>query len=534
MSGGRIMFWAIELDLLDPDDELVTLTLSDLPVRPWPSADPDKPNVSYDPRIVEVPSIAVDLYSDPSRLVGSLGTAQLVLGNADGLLNAYRGYVFKNIRAWWGELKATGRAFAADMRQVLAGRAETPSWAVSATQPSRLAVPVYDLRADLDVDIQDELFAGTNVGAAGYEGTADDLGGQPKPLALGDLTTGNIPLEWVNAEGQVGQAHAGQMQEYTALYDRGADAGLAADGDLADAAFDAAAPAIDHQVTDLGRGLIKVTANFGGVVTAGVKGAVDLVAGDGYRDTAPPLISALIRRQNADASIGDTFATIAAPAKVGLYIADTSSTRSAVEMFARSLPGWILPDPLGVWQIGTLRLPGAVPLRTITDVDILSIAPGDTQISTPVWKVTVKGGRLYQTHNRQNLAGSLWKTDEEARLRQEYRTAVRVDETLRDRWWPNVRTVEIETARRYQADLQDVADLLFDCTSVRSDGTPFQEWIATTELDEEWLDILASPGIGAADIAVVYAPEGIDRVMTIMGAKVGRPASNQITLRVWG
>lgn len=529
------MAWLVEVDLLDPEDEPVTLSFSDVPVRPWPANDADKPNQRYDCRIVEAPSMALDVYADPAKLAGSIGTAQLILANADGALSQYRGYVFKDVRVWWGEVKPRRpRAFATDFRPILTGRAETPQWAVSATQPSRLVVPLYDRRADFDTDIQENLFAGTNAGPTDYEGDPDGLGGKPKPLALGDLQTANIPLTWVNPEAQVGQAHDGQLQAYTGIFDRGGDANLTSDGDESGASFDSADPDTEHYVTDLGRGLLKVDQNFGGVVTVGVQGAVDLVAGAGYIDTAPELIEALIKRRDPAATIGDTFGEISAPAIVGVYVDARTSTRRVIDQFARSLPGWVLPSPLGVWQVGKLRLPGVTPLRTIRPVDVLSIAPGDPEVSRPAWRVTVKGDRIYETHTRQSLAGDQWDTPNEQRLRQEWRTAVVKDETLRDRWWPNVREVELETALRATADMEAVAELLFDVMSVRPDGTPFAEWIVTTELDEGWLDLLADPGLGEIDVRLDYPPEGIDRIMLVMGAGPARPKGNQITLRLWG
>ncbi|GEM_PF-620847 len=536
MSRGRLMGYLVELDLVDPEDAPVTLYLSDLPMRPWPSTDADKPNQAYDPRVLEAPSMAIDLYADPARLTGSLGLSQLVLSNADGYFNQYRGWVFKAVRVWWGEIKPLGeaRGFATDFRAMLDGRAETPAWRVSANQPSRLSVPIYDRRLDLENDVQPVEFAGTNAGPSDYEGGPDDLKDRPKPLALGDLQTANIPFPWVNPAAQVGQVHDGEYQALTGIFDRGQDASLTTDGDLSGAAFDAATPATGHYVTDLGRGLWKVDQGFGGVVTVGVQGAVDLVPGVGYLDTAPGLIEALIRREDPVASIGATFATIAAPETVGLYIADRTPTRLVIDSLARSMPGWVLPGPLGTWQIGKLRLPTGVADRTIEASDVLSIEPGDPSVSVPVWRVTVKGARLYQTHTRSNLAGALWDTADEARLRDEFRQAVIKDAALRDRWWPNVREVEIDTALRDPADLEPVAQLLFDVTSVRADGTPFEEWVIAVEMDAEWLDLLATPGLGVLKVRLIYPDEGIDRVMLAMGAAPGRPKGNQITLRVWG
>lgn len=536
MTARRIMAYLVELDLVDPEDDPGTLYFSDVPVRPWPSTDPDRPGQAYDPRVLEVPTVALELFADADRLTGAIGTSELMLANADGALNLYRGWVFKAVRVWWGEIKGPGepRSFAADFRQVLDARAETPRWSVSGTQPSRLAVPIYDRRADLATDIQPLTFDGSNSGTDGYEGTPHDIGGQPKPMSLGDLQTANIPILWVNGEAQVGQAHAGEIQGYTGIFDRGEDANLTDDGDVDDATFDAATPSIEHYTTNHDRGLVRVNQNFGGVVTVGLQGAVDLVAGAGYLDTAADLIEALILRQDPAATIGDTFAGIGGAEKVGLYLPDRTQVRQVIDALARALPGWVLPDPVGTWQIGRLHLPTGVADRTIEPTDILSITPGDPTVSVPVWRVTVKGGRLYQTHNRSNLAGSLWKTTEEDRLRVEWRQAVVEDTDLRDRWWPNVREVVLETPLRDPSDLGDVAQLLFDCMSVRADATPFEELVVTTEMDSEWLDLLADPGVGQAEVRLVYPDDGIDRVMLVLGARPGRPKGNQITLRLWG
>lgn len=540
MSGRRIMAWLVELDVVSPPDEMeetetVTLRFSDVPVRPFPAGDADRPNLAWDNRILEVPTTALDIYADATRLTGSLGTGRLVLSNGDGALNAYRGWAFRGVRVWWGDTApADNQAAFADFRPMLAGRAETPRWAASATQPSRLEVPVYDRRLDLEADIQPVTFAGDNVGDAGYEGGPEDLQGRPKPLAIGDLATANIPIVWVNPASQTAQVHDGEITAWDALYDRGDDAGLTDDGDLSGSAFDASAPDVGHSVTDLGRGLIRVNQSFGGVVTAGILGAVDLAPGTGYLDTAPPLIRALILRADPAASIGATFAGMADTAKAGLWIAERMATRQAVDMLARCLPGWVLPDPLGTWQVGRLRLPAGAPARTITPADVLAIEPGDADAGRPAWKVTVRGARIYQTHARASLAGDLWDTEDEARLREEWRTAVAEDTDLRDRWWPNVREALIETALRDRADMEALAWALFEVMSVRPDGTPFEEWVVTVEMDEAWLDLLADPGIGECEVRLIWPEEAIDRVMLVMGARPGRPEPGQLTLRLWG
>jgi hypothetical protein len=321
MSRGGIMAWLVELDVVSPPDEMeeteaVTLRFSDVPIRPFPPDDPDRPNLAWDNRLLEVPTIALDVYADATRLTGSLGTARLVLSNSGGALNAYRGWAFRAVRVWWGDaVQAAGPRRFANFRPMLDGRAETPRWAASATQASRLEVPVYDRRRDLEADIQPVTFAGDNVGDAGYEGGPEDLKDRPKPLSLGDLSTANIPIIWVNPASQTAQVHDGEIQGWPAIYDRGDDAGLVDDGDLSGGAFDAAAPDVGHTVTDLGRGLLRANQSFGGVVTAGILGAVDLVPGAGYLDTAPALIEALISRADPSAVIGASFATLTSNTK---------------------------------------------------------------------------------------------------------------------------------------------------------------------------------------------------------------------------
>lgn len=542
MSTGELAY-LVELDLVDPDDAPVTLHLSDLPMRPFPSTDPDRPSVAWDAgRVLEAPTVSMDLHGDASRLTGALGASALGLANADGFFNAYRGWVWKRVRVYWGVIRPAGqaRSFAADFRQVADLRCETPSWAVSTQQPGRITVPIYDRRLDFEDDVQPVTFAGDNAGgAADYEGTGDGLGGRPKPLALGDLTTGYIPLTWVNGPYQVGQVHAGEIQGYTEVYDRGQAAGLVDDGDVADATFDAATPATGHYTTNEARALIRMDQAFGGAVTVGCLGAVDLVAGAGYLDTAVPLIEALIKRQDPAASIGASFAALAATATetVGLYIADRTPVRQVVDELARALPGWVLPDPLGTWQVGKLKLPTGTPHRTIQPTDILGIADGDAQAGVPAWRVTVRGARYYQVHDRSNgsLAGALWDTDDEQRLKQEWRQSIKEDLALKAKWWPNVREIgPIDTPRRDPADLQAVADLIFSVNSVRADGTPFEERVVTVEMDEEWLDLLADPGLGVLEVRLVYPDDDFDRTLLAIGAKPGRPRGDRLTLRLWG
>src|SRR5690606_29502373 len=92
--------------------------------------------------------------------------------------------------------------------------------------PERISIPLRDRQAELEVPLQDDLYAGTG----GLEGTAD-LTDKPRPVALGDVR--NVPAVLVDPARLIYQVADSEIEALT-VYDRGIELGTNAGGTWTD------------------------------------------------------------------------------------------------------------------------------------------------------------------------------------------------------------------------------------------------------------------------------------------------------------
>ncbi|GAB4193226.1 MAG: hypothetical protein OHK0024_33420 [Thalassobaculales bacterium] len=510
------MVFLAELDLESPEHEPVTLYLSDVAMSPFPPDDPDRPNQVYDDRLAEPPGYEWSVSAEIATAPPSIGAGSLVIRNADGAITAYRDHLWLRARLYWGP---AGAAFAA-FQPFLTGRLAPPRWALSATQPSRVTVDLMDLRAALQDDIQTTVFAGTNVGAEGYEGLEADLAGQPKPLAFGDLTEAGVPAIWANGPRKVVQLHDGPIEAVLGIRHMGEDAGLADGGDHAGAAFDALTGADGYFATDLGRGLVMTTAALPGVVTFSLQGD----AAGGYVDTAPAIIRRLIEQAlGEDAAFSPDWDDFAAPAKVGLYLSAPTSRLDAIDRLARSFGGWALPDQLGRWRLGRLAAPAGPADDTWGEDDFVSL-DADGQSFNPVSRLTVLYAENYRPLAEAEIAGVVSETEPPlaAALKQRWRRAVA--EAPSAARWAGHRQVEMETCLREAADAQALASALLPALDAPRESLRVAVTMTPARLAlAPW-----------ATIRLIYPPQGLDRLYALAGVSVATPNRGLMTALLWG
>lgn len=514
------LVYLVELAVVSPAGVASTLYLSYPAVRPFPPGDPDRPNQVYEPRLIEPANVEISLYGDMSAGVGDIGGGALVIANGDGRYSYLRGYAVRSVDIRAG---TDGQAWA-QFSPVFAGSGGVPEVDVSTRNPSRVTIAVSDARAVLEAAIDTGTYAGTNAGAAGYEGTADDLKGRPKPLALGDLSTANVPAVPVNVAGRVFQLNAGAIQSVGTLYDRGGAAGLTLLGDYAGAAFDAAAPSSTQYATDRARGLLKLGGTLGGELTVDFLGS----NAGGYADTAPPLIRRLLERRGVPAGkIGGSFAAVTAPAKVGLWTgAEAPPARELVDTLCRSMLGWCVPDALGVWQLGRLEAPIGTPALTLGADELLELEADRFGVGVPAAEVRVLWGRNYRRMSKNEVAGAV-ATSQPARLaflESEYRTAKWTSADNLARYGLAAPTLEIETALRLEVDAVALAaawGALF--------GVPRQAYRVTVALTAE----VRALGLGGL-VSLSYPPLGISGLFRLVGWRPTAPKIHLATLRLWG
>lgn len=512
----------VEIQVTSPVGAVETLRFCDVAIRPMPPTDALRPNVRFDSRILEAPAIRRLLFDNLETLIPSRGVGSLTLTNGGGALAPYEGYAWGEMAVYlWDEGTPSAEAIL-----VLKGVCDRPAYTPpSADQPGRVRVTLYDYARETSKALQPALYAGSNDGVAVlYEGTADGLKDTPKPLAWGDLTTAHIPAPQVNAAEQAHQLHDGAVQGSVALFDRGYDFGLVADGDLSGAAFDAAAPAAAHSVTDLGRGLVKFNATPVGQFTAGFKGD----AAGGYVETAGPILARMLARAGVPgARIGASVAALPAAAIMGFYAGEAITLEEALRFVAAGAPASVLPDREGVWQAIPWGPPAATPDAELGENDIIDCASDEVE-TAPIGEVRVGWGRIWRTFTGAELATEVVGTDAQARLANEYRWAVEPDAGVKARFPLDWRAVEIRTALRAEADARALAQGLKALLALKADGIPRRRWRLTVQVKTALALTLGQT------VGVTWPAAGLAGNFLLIGEEPFRPRRSRAVLTVWG
>lgn len=194
-----------------------TLRLATGPYRTAPD-DPSLPDADFLPLIVSPPGFSAHAFGS-GRTGGrsTTGAGEIVLNNADRFFDRYAGAGWdgRPFRLYRGSSdgRAGGRFNEFDL--IFAGTAEQAEW-----RDLHLHLFLRDRQAEFEVPIQRETYAGTNSGATGNEGTADDIKGRPKLLCYG--LCHNVPLAPLNTAALRYGAHDGSIFSVDELYDRGA------------------------------------------------------------------------------------------------------------------------------------------------------------------------------------------------------------------------------------------------------------------------------------------------------------------------
>ena len=511
----------VEVDVVSPAGVASTLRFSDQPIRPFPPADATAPNVAYDERIIEAPSLKRSLFDDLATLSPGLGFGEMVLVNADRALDVYQAYA-------WGELRVvrwtegTPRAAAVGVMSGLCGQ---PGFPVTTREPGRVRVPIYDFRAELEKPLQAATYAGTNgTGGVLYEGSADTLKGRRKPVAFGDLTEAHVPAPEVNAAVRAYQLHDGAVSGPISIFDRGAPAGFISDGNKVGAAFDAHMPVAAHSVTDIGRGLVKWNGQTVGQVAFGLKGA----SGGGYVETTGPVLARILAMAGVPGGrIGAGLAGLASAAKVGAWF-QNEDARTALGWVARSAPAAVLPDRFGVWDAYLFGPPAAVADHVVQADEILDIEE-DATAPAPAGEIRVGWGRIWASYRQGDLAPGLTGTEAVERLTAEYRWATIEDAVVKARHPRTWRTIEITTALRARAEAEALAATLKALFGLSPAGEPRRMRRVTVELTDARL----AARLGQT-VDLQAAELGAAGRYLLLGEEPMRPRRDLVIWTLWG
>ncbi len=196
-------------------DEAGTLQSFYTATSPWVTcATCTPPHTVFEPAIKRAPSLGVSVYGDARTGGGSrLEIGELVLVNSSGEFDDWIGYGpdGRDIIVRQG----TGGAYPDDFTVILRGTVQS----VSATF-DEVVIALQDQQAVLDRPVQTARYAGDNALPDGFEGTADDIKGLPKPRLYGKVF--NVSPPCVNTSKLTYQINDGAVQSIDAVYDKGA------------------------------------------------------------------------------------------------------------------------------------------------------------------------------------------------------------------------------------------------------------------------------------------------------------------------
>ncbi|MCX7586536.1 hypothetical protein [Phenylobacterium sp. 58.2.17] len=511
----------VEIDTISPAGAAETLRFCDRAVRPFLPSDADRPNTLWDDRLAEPPTFRRALFEDITALTPSLGAGGLTLLNADGGLNVYEGHAWNEIRVYrWPE----GEPFAAATLE-LRGLCARPQFDHRTDSPRKVRVDLYDFRRELEKPLLSALYSGGNNGTTVlYEGSSGGLKNRPKPFAAGDLRTAHLPPIQVNAGANVFQLHNGAVDGSEAIFDGGAPAGYADQGDKTSAVFDATLPAAASYITNHARGLIKINGSPVLGLSFGIKGASD----GGYVETVGAIAHRLLQLAGVPPErIGASVAAVAAPAPIGVFAADQIETTDLLAWVGRSALVAILPDKAGVYQAVKFGPPAAVADVEIAFDQVVNLAADEAE-PEPVAEIRVAWGRIWTTFSSGELKPSVRGTDEAERLAQEYRHAVLADAAVKARYPRGWSTATVETALRGEDDAEALGAQLQAMFGLRTDGTPRRARRMT---------VAAGDGLAAElgqTVRLRYPPQGINDNFVLIAEEPMRPRRDLAVWTLWG
>jgi len=153
-------------------------------------------SVRYQARIVQPALMRRDAF-DAATTFGSskVGYGELVLNNADGVLDPLIDYGFDGQEVVI-RIGRSNAAFPSGFTTILVGTMEQPEF-----DRRRVSIKIRDRQAELDRALMPARFLGTNSGATGIEGLADDLRGSTPPALWGSVE--NVTPVLLNASKKI-------------------------------------------------------------------------------------------------------------------------------------------------------------------------------------------------------------------------------------------------------------------------------------------------------------------------------------------
>lgn len=412
--------YLVEIDAYNPDTEEVEVLrfASGLGLVTSPSETP--PNAHYAPLVTQPVNFTRTAFSDARVMGGSqLGYGEIRLNNADQQLSWMLDYGVdgRNVVVRIGP---EGAPYPSGYTVMLTGTAEQIE-----ADAEELVIRLRDRLAVLDTPFQKVQYAGTNTPPDGYEGSEDDIKGQDKPINYGRVF--HVEPVCVNPHKQIYDLHsrpdgsAAVIQAVDAVYEGGLAVTFGVNR-ANQAAMDANEPDIGKWDSCLATGRIRFGYEPTGKITVNFRGE----ATTSYVNTVSGIVQRILE-QCGETSIGSSsFSALAsaAPYEVGISVQPGETARDVIERLLLSCSGWLVPDRLGVWQVGQLTAPSGTPVVVFTDLEIDALqrrSTDDAERGVPIHKAIVRYKKWQSPFSASEVVGAV-DASTRASLVQEWRS----------------------------------------------------------------------------------------------------------------
>jgi len=319
------------------------------------------------------------------------------------------------------------------------------------TPTAQIVFQTRDPRSVLTANLQTTLYAGTNVGSAGVEGTATDIMGKPKPILYGRAS--NIPGVQVNTSQLIWQ-----VSDATAYVDCVRDGGVALTpavqrGNLASLYANTPSPGYYDWCNVSSEGtFVKVGS------TPQFSLGMDVYEGATIADRTVAQIWNRMRQDRCFTTSGqiDSSSITAADAldsgESGFWWDGVLTQVNALDQVLQAFSGYEFLSTAGLWTIEKLTVPLStdtpafnfiIPERTtikgLTDRDLVTLTfvrPDYSPDGAPPYQVTVNWGEAYTVMSATDFAGAAIQRLQQ-KFAQQYRTSVAANTAL---WNPVTNT----------------------------------------------------------------------------------------------
>lgn len=406
------------------DDTVKTLLVGTRGFTTPPTADTDGDEVQQ--RVTDAMRMRRDIFDIGTTGGASrVGYGALVLANADGALDAFRGeWVVDGWSLTHRIADSMQAVYPDDYETILSGTMEQPE-----VQLDHVTLHLRDRKVYLDAPFQTDEYGGTNVLPSGVDGLESDLKGKPKPWC-GGAPFNCTPVQ-VNTALLIHQFSADGMRDLAALYDSGALKERDPADNYADQAdLEAREPVDGTYLVWPEGGMVRVSSPPFGQLTG------DVIDGLSPADRSAAALyrRVLLRAGEDDANIvSDDLAALDAAnrATLGLYVSEATTVQAVLDDIARSVGAWWGPDALGQMRIARLEAPSGTPDLVLTVHNIVQNTLQQVPLNDgglPAYRVTARGCPNY-TVQSSGLAGNVGSA-RRARLAQPYQDGIATNEAV--------------------------------------------------------------------------------------------------------